>query len=106
MVPVPPLGLLLGGRGVELALCCCVYCCFYFRYRTAGYNDAHLSYATSRCELNVTALPVMRRCLCVALAERCLNARKVYLERGKCGHWVKRETKHNKQRNLFTTSLF
>ena len=49
--------------------------------------------ATSQCALNVTALPVMRRCLCAALAERCLNARKVYLEREKGGHWVKRETK-------------
>ena len=94
---VPPVRLLLGGRGVELTLNCCVYCCFYFRYGTAGYNVAHRSDATSRCALNVTALPVMRRCLCAALAERCLNVRKVYLERGKGGHCVKRETKCKKQ---------
>ena len=83
VVPVPFVGLILCGRGLELTLYCCFYCCFYFTYRTAGYNVAHLSDATSLCALNVTALPVMRRCLCAALAERCLNVREVYLDRGK-----------------------
>jgi hypothetical protein len=34
--------------------------------------------------------------MCAALAERCLNARKVYLERGKGSLWVKSETKTKK----------
>ena len=38
-------------------------------------NVVHRSDATSLCALNVTALPVMGRCLCAALAERCLNVR-------------------------------
>ena len=106
VVPVPSVGFLLGGRGLELTLNCCVYCCFYFRYRAAGYNDAHRTDATSLCALNVTALLVMRRCLCAALTVRCLNVRKLYLDRGKGGHWVKRETECKKRRNLYTTFLF
>ena len=35
----------------------------------------------------------MIRCLCAALAERCLNVRKMHLDRGIDRHWLKRETK-------------